>query len=474
MFGFLNLNKKLTERLYQQNLDFAVKNTTFSLLEKLYQTSILTLTPEEMAREITNIIRKDLDVELAGIYIFEKPQDRLAPLAFAKSDELLEHLTKLEFLFETTKIANVSAHDFFKKVIYAKEDTIANNFHEVFKDFINQGDLEIIQANSNIKNLLVYPLIKGQEVFGVLLLGINRDYDNIGIFERSSIRSIINAIALLLDKAYLYKNLLVSYEIEKKGREQIQQAYEIEKKSKQELQKLDQDKNDFMLITQHHLRTPLTSMAWRVQLIESGFFGKVPKKLQDVIHKFGISNKVLIKIVNEFLDLSQFEMGQKVISLSKEVNVQTLVMEIVKELAPQAEAKNIFLQMLPVETKLPLIEADVVKLPTAILSVIDDAIKFTEKGGVKVGLALKDSKIQIMIQDTGIGIAKEDLPALFNNRFSRSEGARAGNVTGRGVGLYLADKVIQAHNGKIWADSEGKGRGATFYIQLPVAQKTGS
>ncbi len=472
MFGF-NLNKKLTEKLYQKNLDFEVKNTTFELLEKLYQASILTLMPEEMSRQITDIILKDLTTELAGIYIFTKENDTLEPLAFSKSDTLVADLHKSEFLFETVAITAVASHPFFKKIVYGKEDNVSKNIKEIYQDFIPSANLENITEHSAIKNFLGYPLMKGQEVMGMLLLGINRDYDNIGIFERSSIRSIINAIALLVDKAQLYQNLSVAYELEKKSRAKVQQAYELEKKSKQDLQKLDQDKTDFMLITQHHLRTPLTSIGWSINLIEGGTYGKVPKKLQEVIHKFGVSNKLLIKIVDEFLDISQFKLSQKVINVSKGVNLESMVFDIVKELGAQAEAKKISVRIQPTKEKLPLIEADLVKLPTAITSIIDDGIKYTSKGGVSIKLEVnkQNAAVRIIIHDTGMGIEKSDLPTLFDNLFSRGQKAQVSNATGRGVGLYLANKIIQAHQGKVWAESEGKDQGSTFYIELPIAQK---
>src|SRR3989344_390213 len=98
MFGF-GQNKKITEKLYEQNLELAVKNKTLSLLEKLYQTSVLTLMPQEMAEKITGIIRQDLNLELAGVLTFEKATDTLAPLAFSKSERLAKTLDTLGFLF---------------------------------------------------------------------------------------------------------------------------------------------------------------------------------------------------------------------------------------------------------------------------------------------------------------------------------------------------------------------------------------
>ena len=100
--------KQLAEKIYQQNIELAAKNETLSLFKKLYQISTLTLTPEEMASQIADIIRKELTTELVGIFVFEKETDALSPLAFSKSDALIKNLNKLESIFENTKIIDNS------------------------------------------------------------------------------------------------------------------------------------------------------------------------------------------------------------------------------------------------------------------------------------------------------------------------------------------------------------------------------
>src|SRR3989344_4654453 len=126
MFGF-GQRKKITEKLYEQNLELAVKNKTLLLLEELYQKSVLNLTPEEVATEITNIIRQDLNLELTGVFIFKKKEDLLAPLAFSKSERLAKALDNLGFIFNNVVIPHISNREFFKKVVYKREDNITDN-----------------------------------------------------------------------------------------------------------------------------------------------------------------------------------------------------------------------------------------------------------------------------------------------------------------------------------------------------------
>jgi len=223
-----------------------------------------------------------------------------------------------------------------------------------------------------------------------------------------------------------------------------------------------------MLATQHHLRTPLTSMIGYLDLIFGGTYGKVPQKLNKTLQKFQISTDRLIKVVNELLDISQFQLGKKVISLQPNIQIEPILKEIIEELSQEAETKKIYLKLQKPKKKLPPIKADSEKLKVALTNIIDNGIKYTNKGGVTIRLEIKDLRLQIIVKDTGIGVSKEELKTLFKRTFERNEQAKKVYTTGRGIGLYIASQIIEAHQGNLWAESEGKGKGSTFYVEPPV------
>ncbi len=457
MFGLFGKTKKITEQLYAQNLELAVKNKTLSLLENLYQTSVLTLMPEDMAAKITDLIRQDLNFEFASVLVFDQESDTLATLAFSVSGRLAKAMAVAGFDANRAKIGNVSKNDFFKKAVYEKRENSSTAPWQVLKDFVPAGHLAQAQKESHIETILLYPLAKGQEVSGVLLLGLNREYATLNAFEKASIKSCINAIALLLDKAYLYKDLQASYEVEKR-------AHEVEKKANEELANLDKVKDQFLTITQHNLRTPLTSIMGYSDLILNGTYGKQNKKTVEVIKKFQMLGKGMIKMVNDFLDASAFQLGKDIVSLKPGIDLMPLVEEVAAELKFKAEEKGIYLKVEKPERAF-IIKADPQKLKAAIFNVIDNSIKYTTQGGVTVALKNHDT-VKIEVSDTGIGIKKEDLSNLFTKMFER--GSNAKNITGSGVGLYLSYQIIKSHSGKIWAESEGEGKGSTFFIELPL------
>lgn len=459
MFKLFNGNKKITEKLYEQNLELAVKNKTLSLLENLYQTSVLTLTPQKMAQAITDIIQKDLNLEFAGIFIFEKDNDTLVPLSFSKSERLVEILQKLGFLFRDIKITNISEHKFFRDTVYDKKYNITDTIEEVWEELVSKEHLQEIKVQSHIRTVLLSPLIKGGDVLGTLLLGLNRDYQTLSAFEKASIKSFINVISLLLDKAYLYKNLQDSYKVTKK-------AYATEKKAKEELQELDKVKNQFLSMTQHDLRTPLTAISGYSELLLNGTFGKLTKKTVEVIKKIEDITQNMKNKANSFLDVAQFQLGKGAVSLKPGIELTPMLNEIISELTFKAEKNNIYLKMENPVGDFKL-NADREKLKAALFNVVDNSVKYTPKGGVTVHVEDQGSTVKIVIKDTGIGVPAEKIKTLFDTKFERSEQAIK-MAKGKGIGLYLSSQIIKYHNGKIWVESEGEGKGSIFYIELPL------
>jgi signal transduction histidine kinase len=249
--------------------------------------------------------------------------------------------------------------------------------------------------------------------------------------------------------------------------QEIKRAYDVEKKANEELEKLGNVKNQFLMTIQHHLRTPLTSMRGYTDLLLSGSFGKVPVKIEEVLKRFDESTSSLIKMVNDFLDITQFQLGKDVISVKDGVNLSPMLENIVADIKLEADKKGILLKLEKPAGDC-IIRADESKLKAALVNLFDNSVKYTKEGSVAMNLEVLADKVKISIKDTGMGIAKERLEKLFESTFERTEEAKKTFTTGRGVGLYLSSQIIKAHHGKVWAESEGEGKGSTFFIELPI------
>jgi signal transduction histidine kinase len=145
------------------------------------------------------------------------------------------------------------------------------------------------------------------------------------------------------------------------AKENVEKAYETEKKAYEELKKLDKVKDQFTLITQHHLRTPLSAMKGYVSMVLEGTYGKISEKVRKPLISFQQSTERLIKLVNEFLDISQFQMGKGVLNL-KDIQIGDLLSEIIQELKPETERKSIYLKFEKPKESLPKIKVDPEKL----------------------------------------------------------------------------------------------------------------
>jgi len=258
------------------------------------------------------------------------------------------------------------------------------------------------------------------------------------------------------------------------SRERIKRAYDMEKKALKQTEALTEAKTQFLMATQHHLRTPLTSMIGYLDLIFGGTYGKVPVKIKQALLKFESSTKRLMRVVNELLDISQFQLGKEVVSLQPGTDVLPILKEVIEELQFEVEYRDLYLKFQKTG-KIPKIKADSEKLKVALFNIVDNAIKYTRKGGVTVNVKYQTSNVKrkeesllIAIKDTGIGIVKGEAGKLFKEAFERGKEAKKVHDYGRGIGLYITGHIIRAHNGKIWAESEGNGKGSTFFIELPV------
>lgn len=250
--------------------------------------------------------------------------------------------------------------------------------------------------------------------------------------------------------------------------EDVRRAYVVEKKAKEQLEQLDQFKDRFLTQTQHDLRTPLTAIMGYTDMIRQGMFGKQTKKTLGVIEKIQLVSKNMKAKADSFLDLAQFQLGKSPVSLQDGVEMFKVLDEVKSELDFKAQTKGIYLKLEKPDQDF-MVRADKEKLKAAIFNIVDNAVKYTPKGGVTISLHNHDT-VKIIIADTGIGVAKDKVDSIFGAMFERGEEAKK-VAPGAGIGLYLSAQIIKAHNGKVWVESEGEGKGSVFHIELPLQKQ---
>ena len=256
-----------------------------------------------------------------------------------------------------------------------------------------------------------------------------------------------------------------SVKMEVKHREEMEKLYAELKVTNEKLRELDQQKSEFISLASHQLRGPLTAIKGYVSMIMEGDFGKFSQQIKEALETIFKSTQALVVIVGDYLDISRIEQGRMKYDFV-DFDAKELIKTVITEMTPNIQISNLTIDFKCDETKDYFVRADQGKIKQVISNLIDNSTKYTKQGGITVGIDRnRRDNVLISIKDTGVGIDKEVLPRLFE-KFTRAPDASKANIMGTGLGLYIAKKIIEAHRGKIWAESEGKGKGSTFFIEL--------
>jgi signal transduction histidine kinase len=223
-----------------------------------------------------------------------------------------------------------------------------------------------------------------------------------------------------------------------------------------------------MSFATHEIRTPITVMRGYATMLLDGDKGEISKEIKDLLQKIMIAGNDVTTLLTEYLDKSKIELGQLEYVPTK-FDVKNVVNEVLAIFQIHAEQKGLKITKSIRSVHKFTVYADQAKLKEVLINILDNAIKYTPKGSVSISLKSEHGYATIRIADTGVGIDKEIMPSLFKE-FSRADLQKV-NILGSGIGLYLAKKFTEAQQGKIWAESEGKNKGAQFYIQLPEVQR---
>jgi two-component system phosphate regulon sensor histidine kinase PhoR len=222
-------------------------------------------------------------------------------------------------------------------------------------------------------------------------------------------------------------------------------------------------RRDFISNVSHELRTPLAALKALTETLQSGAL-EDPPAARRFLQQMETEVDSLSLMINELLELSRIESGRVPLNLASTRPIDILN-PAYERLSLQAERAGLSLN-LECPADLPPVLADGTRIQQVLVNLLHNAIKFTSAGGqVTVSATQQGQTIHFAVADTGIGIDADDLPRIFE-RFYKVDRSRA--TRGTGLGLAIARHLVEAHNGRIWVESE-VGQGSTFYFTLPLA-----
>lgn len=274
------------------------------------------------------------------------------------------------------------------------------------------------------------------------------------------------------------KDVISSVEYKKITEEMYKQNLELARLYKQvdslnhelsvaneKLKSLDKLKTEFLSLATHQIRSPLTAIKGYASMVIDGDFGVINDKAKEAVDRIFQSSNNLALIIEDFLNVSKIESGgmkyEKV-----NFDLAEIASFMAKDLSIVAEKHGLKLAYNDDKNAPYTVNGDKEKLRQIVLNFIDNAIKYTKTGSINVSLSRKKDKVIFAVKDTGVGITPEIMATLFQ-KFARGDGARM-NTAGSGLGLYVAKEIVEAHNGRVWAESEGRDKGSTFFMELPI------
>ena len=303
---------------------------------------------------------------------------------------------------------------------------------------------------------LSMPISLNEKVLGVLLC-VKQDTSTLTEQEFRTIEALTNQMAIGINHVTQIEDLNAS-------KQALEESYA-------ELARMNKFKDEFLANMSHELRTPLNSIIGFSEVLIDGLAGDINEEQEEFINNILGSGQHLLSLINEILDMSKIRSGQMDLNL-EEVDCESLIREISQTMSGMIRSKNQeFVR--EIHSELPPLVIDKKKIKQVLLNLLSNASKFTdEEGEISVEVFPVDqadqSLVQFTVSDTGIGIDQEHQELIFDE-FRQVDGSNSREYEGTGLGLPIAKKLVELHNGKIWIESE-VGVGTKFHFVLPMEE----
>lgn len=273
----------------------------------------------------------------------------------------------------------------------------------------------------------------------------------------------------LLGFAKITRDLTARRDAEERARyahyaaREAEEAAQLAEQSARAASEASKAKDEFLAVVSHELRTPLNAILGWATLLKDRVSEPAAKKPVDVIHRNALAQ---VKIIDDILDMSRVIAGKFRID-PKPADLVAIVGYAIEVVRPAASAKGVDISFHP-ERDVCLLVADPERLQQVVWNLLSNSVKFTEPGGqIAITLRSVNSRIVLEITDTGQGIDPAFLPFVFE-RFRQADSSMTRRAGGLGLGLALVRHIVQLHGGKVSASSAGRGKGATFRVEVPI------
>ena len=307
---------------------------------------------------------------------------------------------------------------------------------------VSDYPLQRIMLSEGLSSMLVVPLVSVEGTLGALV-----------VQRRAAGSFPANTVGLM--QTFAHQSVLAMHN--------AQLFWKVEERGEQ-LQVANEHKSQFFANMSHELRTPLNAVIGYAELLQDGLYGQLPTKAQEVLERVQANGRHLLSLINDVLDISKIEAGQLALKLD-DYSMRSLVDSVVAATGSLAQTKGIALEA-ECPNDLPVGRGDQQRLTQVLLNIVSNAIKFTERGSVRIKVDMRDGMFDVRVIDTGPGIAAEDCVRIFE-AFQQVDNSSTRTKGGTGLGLSISKRFVQMHGGSLFVESK-LGEGSTFCFTIPV------
>ncbi len=416
----LRLSEQNEKRAYELATVATVSTTTSTVLD-----------PDKLLQAVVDLTKERFDVYHTHIYLADDSWNTLLLAAGAGEvgRQMVDTGHAIQMDAERSLVARASRE---------RKSIIANDVRAE-AGFLPNPMLP--QTRSE----MAVPMITGDKVIGVFDVQANE----VGHFTDEDVNiytTLASQVAVALQNARLY----------------VEQAATVT-----QLRELDRLKSSFLANMSHELRTPLNSILGFADVMLEGLDGPLTDNMNNDLGLIQKNGQHLLHLINDVLDMAKIDSGKMNLNIEK-FNVHELLSDVTAITSSLAKEKSLALVIEPDTDYEVEINADKIRLRQVMINLVNNAMKFTEKGSISLRVIRENSNILISVKDTGIGIPLDHLEAVFQE-FTQVDTTTTRKAGGTGLGLPISRRLINMHSGRLWAESTGvNGEGSTFYVYLPI------
>ena len=452
------------KRLKNININLKEKNEDLKALLNVSDVAVDTLNSRKMAQNIVDSIPASLShLGYKGgiLVLYDRKKEVVYTYALTES-KIVKKAKKLLNKSLAEHVENINEVDnLVIKTIKTKEMQIGNKLEDFIAPTVSKKICGLIQKLVGAKSFISIPLLSGGRIKGTIVFVGIKSKKKIIQRDKEILFGFSSHIGTAIENAQLYEQT-------EKQIKALSILNENLKMANVRLKELMEMKNEFLHITSHQLRTPLTTIRGMISMWNNGDFDDLPEKeKKKMLKRIYISSERLNNITNDMLDSLELEGGFMKFQF-KQVSLRAIIKETINIMKPNFDEKNLYLKFND-SANIPKVEVEPNYIRQVFVNTIDNACKYTRKGGVDIDIKKTGKYVEVIIKDTGIGVSKRDQEKIFL-KFTRGRRASAENASGSGLGLFIARKIADAHNGKVEFFSEGSMKGSVVKILLPVKQ----